>query len=469
MGDSEILTPLINSQDSLSSQDQISKPENTNAWGRLYPENEYLKIEDLVKDNYNAGRQTNDVDFQFTKQCFSLKVMNHISKIHFIINREKIGTLGYVVFITDTSANGTFLNGEKIGKDNRWILSNNDKIAVVSKANCVYTFTDKRSDYVNCPQKVREKFAVYGILGRGTFGEVRLAFEKKTSKCFALKKVNRESCIVLREPDILSSLSHPNIVNMENFIDTTDAIYITLEYMPGGTLKQLIENMKRLKESESKIILYQVARAVQYLHNRSIAHRDLKPGNILLSVKSPMSVVKLADFGLSKKITENTHLKTFCGSLAYLAPEVFSNRKNLTQSYIKYTNKVDSWSFGVILYECLSGHKPFAGDHIEEKICKGVYNATKLKLFNTSNGVQDIIEQLLTIDYNRRFDFDKILKHIWFEKDMFMKEKVVKLIAEFSNNSKPSNTFSSNKENVTKKIKFCSCLTQDTCSESEHT
>jgi len=66
---------------------------------------------------------------------------------------------------------------------------------------------------------------------------------------------------------------------MENFIDTTDAIYITLEYMPGGTLKQLIEKTKRLKESESKIILYQVARAVQYLHNRSIAHRDLKVGN----------------------------------------------------------------------------------------------------------------------------------------------------------------------------------------------
>jgi len=78
---------------------------------------------------------------------------------------------------------------------------------------------------------------------------------------------------------------------------------------------------------------------------------QFQPGNILLSIKSPISVVKLADFGLSKKITENTHLKTFCGSLAYLAPEVFSNRKNITQSCIKYTNKVDSWSFGVILYE----------------------------------------------------------------------------------------------------------------------
>lgn len=90
---------------------------------------------DLVKDNYKAGRQTNEIDFQFTKQCFSLKVMNHISKIHFIITREIIGTLGYVVFITDTSSNGTFLNGDKIGKGCRWILSNNDKIAVVSKTN----------------------------------------------------------------------------------------------------------------------------------------------------------------------------------------------------------------------------------------------------------------------------------------------------------------------------------------------
>lgn len=63
---------------------------------------------------------------------------------------------------------------------------------------------------------------------------------------------------------------------MDKFIDTSDAIYISLEYVPGGTLKQLLENQKHLKESETKIVLYQVARAVQYLHNRSIAHRDLK-------------------------------------------------------------------------------------------------------------------------------------------------------------------------------------------------
>lgn len=117
----------------------------------------------------------------------------------------------------------------------------------------------------------------------------------------------------------------------------------------------------------------------------------------------------------------------------------------------------------------LSGYKPFVGDHIEEKIIKGVYNLSKLKLFNTSNVAQDIIKQLLTIDYDTRFDFDKILKHIWFEKDLLMKEKVGNLMAQFSNSSMPSHKFSSNKENVAKKIKFCSCLAQDTCSESVRT
>lgn len=72
---------------------------------------------------------------------------------------------------------------------------------------------------------------------------------------------------------------------MENLIDTGDEIYIGLEYMPGGTLKQLIESKKCLKESETKLIAYQVARAVQYLHNRSIAHRDLKVIIIVIHFK----------------------------------------------------------------------------------------------------------------------------------------------------------------------------------------
>ncbi|XP_050535337.1 serine/threonine-protein kinase Chk2-like isoform X2 [Daktulosphaira vitifoliae] len=458
MGDLDVLTPLINSQEPSCSQG-FSVIDSSNAWGRLYPENESLKI--VVKDIYKVGRQAHDVDCQFTKKCFSTKIMNHISKIHFVITREKLDNKGFIVFITDTSSNGTYLNGELIGKNCRWVLSNNDKIAVISKSNKVYTFTNNNLDNPNFPMEVRSQLAVYGILGTGTFGEVRLAFGKKTSECFALKKIKRESYMAFREHTILSSLSHPNIVKMDNFIDANDAIYICLEYMPGGSLQDLLKQVNTLKETETKIILYQVARAVQYLHNRSIAHRDLKPGNILLSLCNPYCQVKLADFGLSKIVTENTYLKTFCGSLAYLAPEVFVNYKRFSNRLYAYTNKVDSWSFGIILYECLAGYKPFSGNNLDAKIQKGSYD---LSVLNVSNGVKDLVKKLIMVDYTIRFNFDQVLDHAWFDKDVLMKRNVSDLIAQFSTSMKTSNKQIKEKENSTKKTRFCPCLMHTTSS-----
>lgn len=76
-----------------------------------------------------------------------------------------------------------------------------------------------------------------------------------------------------------------------------------------------------------------------------------------------------------------------------------------------------------------------------------------------------MIKQLLTVDYNMRFDFDKVLRHVWFEKDVLMKQKVNDLIANFSNTLRSSNMFFHNKENVTKKIRFCPCLTKATNSD----
>lgn len=106
----------------------------------------------------------------------------------------------------------------------------------------------------------------------------------------------------------------------------------------------------------------------------------------------------------------------------------------------------------------LTGSKPFDGDHIEERIFKGTYNAFKLVRSNTSSCAQDIIKQLLRVDFNIRFDFDKILKHIWFEKDVLMKQKVNDLIVEFSHILKSNEIPTYNKENVNKKIRICQCF-----------
>lgn len=113
----------------------------------------------------------------------------------------------------------------------------------------------------------------------------------------------------------------------------------------------------------------------------------------------------------------------------------------------------------------LCDYKPFLGDNMEEKICKGSYDTTNISFSNISNGAQDMVKHLLTVDYNMRFDFDKVLRHVWFDKDILMKQKVNDLMADFSKILKSSNMFHYNKENLTKKVRFCPCLTQATTSD----
>lgn len=128
--------------------------------------------------------------------------------------------------------------------------------------------------------------------------------------------------------------------------------------------------------------------------------------------------------------------------------------------------------FDYFYFHSLSGYKPFVGDHIEDKICKGINGTTKSTkhLFsNISNNAQDIIVQLLEVDYIVRFDFDKVLKHFWFEKDILMKQKVHDIITEVPKILQLNIIPSSNKENVNKKIKFCPCLTHATVCNSQCT
>jgi len=102
------------------------------------------------------------------------------------------------------------------------------------------------------------------------------------------------------------------------------------------------------------------------LHDEGITHRDLKPENILLSSDQNETLIKVTDFGLSKFFDATTMMKTFCGTPNYLAPEVL-----VTKGEGKYTNKVDNWSLGVILYIILVGFPPFSDDNLEKEIKQG--------------------------------------------------------------------------------------------------
>merc|ERR1712117_212561 len=221
------------------------------------------------------------------------------------------------------------------------------------------------------PSELTQKFTVSKVLGRGACGEVRLGFRIPDLRRVAIKIINKKNCStissrtsnqesIMNEVRILRETSHPNIIHLEDVIDTKDYLYIVLELAEGGELfKKIIEKTK-FNETEAKSHFYQMASAIQYLHSRNIAHRDLKPENILLcSTDDKNPVIKVTDMGLSKLVDLGSILKTFCGTPQYIAPEVVQGAGKMDSGY---SLKVDCWSLGVILYILVSGTPPFSED-----------------------------------------------------------------------------------------------------------
>lgn len=137
------------------------------------------------------------------------------------------------------------------------------------------------------------------------------------------------------------------MVSLVDVKKTRNNLYIFLEYCPQGTLAELIEQKGRLEEAEAMAIFAQIVRGLQVLTVNKVIHRDLKPTNILLKD----GVVKIADFGLARKFMNTELLQTFAGSPLQMAPEILRGDP--------YSEKVDVYSAGTILYEMLFGRNPF--------------------------------------------------------------------------------------------------------------
>ena len=125
---------------------------------------------------------------------------------------------------------------------------------------------------------------------------------------------------------------------------------------------QLLAEREHLSEEEARLIFVQLLRGVDHMHQRNIAHRDLKLENILLNsmVPNDFSNIKIADFGLAKAIDNRGYLTTVCGSPQYVAPEVVQPHQAIGGS--AYGPEVDMWGAGVVLYLLLAGYPPFEGD-----------------------------------------------------------------------------------------------------------
>jgi len=168
-----------------------------------------------------------------------------------------------------------------------------------------------------------------------------------------------------REAAIVTLLDHPYICGMRDVVRTNYHWYMLFEYVNGGQMLDYIISHGRLKEKQARKFSRQISSALDYCHRNSIVHRDLKIENILISKTGD---IKIIDFGLSNLFSPRSHLKTFCGSLYFAAPELLQAKA--------YTGpEVDVWSFGIVLYVLVCGKVPFDDQSmpaLHAKIKKGL-------------------------------------------------------------------------------------------------
>ncbi|KAK4574843.1 hypothetical protein LTR86_001685 [Recurvomyces mirabilis] len=210
-------------------------------------------------------------------------------------------------------------------------------------------------------------------------------------------------------------------VQSYGWYDTSDAVLIVMEFVQHGDLQQHLSSP--LPEREAQQTIKQTLQGLKHMHDLGYAHRDLKPQNMLVFSKAPHRQIKLADFGLSKRIVENaTFLRTDAGTPAFKAPEIFDfvcddDESSDDESLDSYTNAIDIWAVGIISFLLLIGQTPFPA--LQPRILRR-YTRGKVALpvwLLSERGVDDqgcaMIRSFLTARADRRPSSSVSLEHVW--------------------------------------------------------
>lgn len=233
-------------------------------------------------------------------------------------------------------------------------------------------------------------------LGNGAFGHIVLALHKRTRERVAIKLINRHDVIkkdmlqyVDTEIRLLTRINHPSFPKIYEIVYGKDYICIVMEYMENGNLAEIMSSGFCFSYNEKLSILYKILEGIEYLHQRQIAHRDIKPQNIVFDAHyNP----KIIDLGLSHESA--TILATYCGTPNYLAPEIVKN-----STYNGFT--ADIWSFGITAHCIMTNRNPINYTS-EPQYIKDIKNGT-LVIDNQCHGpFREIIEKCLDEDPMKR-------------------------------------------------------------------
>ncbi|CAB1313440.1 unnamed protein product [Coregonus sp. 'balchen'] len=224
-------------------------------------------------------------------------------------------------------------------------------------------------------------------LGKGKFGNVYLARDKKLDFIVALKvlfksQMEKEGVEhqLRREIEIQSHLRHPNILRFYNYFHDRTRVFLILEYAPRGEMYKELQKCGRFDDQRTATYMEELSDALQYCHERKVIHRDIKPENLLLGLRGEL---KIADFGWSVH-APSLRRQTMCGTLDYLPPEMIEGKA--------HDEKVDLWCIGVLCFECL----------VDLQFPKVV-----------SDGARDLISKLLRHSPSMRLPLQSVIDHPW--------------------------------------------------------
>ena len=448
-------------------KEKISLEKVTFRIGQIYTDEEENNLiedldEEIIDNNKNNNILINDIGNEYENEN-SVIIKNDIKEENNLIKKIELNRDNYDVKnnsninycnINNISSNNNQINNTELDdihdiKINEFYLNDNNKhqIPLINSTknnkthqifnnknqkndsdnenfNNIDEFTDSNyssdeeedNNNPNSSKKIGpSSFICLALLGQGSFGEVYLVQQKNTQNYFAMKVLDKKRIekqnifkYAMTERNVLSIINFPFIVKLNYAFQTKEKLFLLLDYCPGGDLAKQLQIQTRFSEDKSKFYICEITLALGELHKKDIIFRDLKPDNIVIDKEGH---AMLTDFGLSREGVNEKHIaKSFCGSIAYLAPEML-NRKG-------HGKAVDWYLLGVCFYEMLVGIPPYFSNN-KDQIFKNIEKAELFIPNFVSLKAQKFLRDLLKKDPEKRLgskrDVEEIKEHPYME------------------------------------------------------
>lgn len=273
-------------------------------------------------------------------------------------------------------------------------------------------------DILWSPPKVRfdDEYEVKQKIRKGSCATVYSCIHRNTQERFAVKIIRRaqlrasEDEFVMNEVSIMQSLSAYGqyIVQLLDFYEEEQYFYLVMDYMGGGDVFDRVLEKSKYTEEDARNLTKVLLKATRCMHEAGVAHRDIKPQNLLLTSKDDNAHIKITDFGFARRVHTPHSLTSRCGTPTFVAPEILKN--------IPHDQSCDLWSIGVVVYILLVGYPPFMKDtqaELFQQIRTGTWGFLEEDWQHVSNEAKDLVKNLLVVDPAQRWTVEDALRSAW--------------------------------------------------------